>query len=876
MLSLLVWAQFSFAQVSEGYIDLRAHNFFESNHTLKGQWEYYDSLLLSPKQIASGDFREQKTFFPVPGLWNNKDTSFFNSGMGFATYRLRFKTDTQISVLSININKVQNAYKLWINDSLYAHEGKVGRNRDKSEPVWKSRNYSFLNRSSGNEIVLQVSNFYHKKGGLEHAPYVGLPEKTERSSWQILGFDHFIMGLLLIMGIYHFGLFILKRNEWGVLFFGFLTLTTVVFSLTAGEIALTYFLPDFNWEILVKTNYVSNYARVLFFGLFIGGIFPAKARRKILNWAAGFAAVMILFIVFTPARIYTHTLPVFFGFVLFMVVFFTGVTVKATFRKKQGAVYSLIGTFVLLAAIINDVVKEIFLINMPSTATYGLFVFVLLQADMLAFRSVASFKELKKLTGRLLSVTKIKDELLSNNSSEPRQPLRVIARNINARYALAVIVQKDDQWQVIGEYFNGKLINPGDENYLDFEKRTNYDVDYDLIYSAIDNMRMRCRYVSAGGNTNKKTKHFFNKVCMPVTKGNEVISLFYAENRLPFEPFGEETERILNLIRPQLSVITQNALAFDRLEQFNRGLEETVREHTEEIIQQSEELRAQKEEIEAKNNILDEAAKELSLQNTHISDSINYARRIQQSLFPAEKEMKEAFDDTFVFFKPRDVLSGDFYWSGISEQGRESHSVLAVADATGHGVPGALMSVIGDNLISAAVYEKGLYKPSAIIDYLDKELIERLDKKHSKQFENDGINIGVLSYNKRQKKILYSGAYHPLYITQSGEIKKYKGRNRTAGMSFPETIKAMSYFDHEIYIDKGTLYLCSDGFIKQIADAEQKKFTRKDFSAFLVEISQVPFSRRKQKFEEKFEMIKGSSEQTDDVLVVALNFDKQQ
>jgi serine phosphatase RsbU (regulator of sigma subunit) len=874
LFGLFLRPDISHAQISEGYIDLSSHNFAKDNYTLSGSWEFYRKALLTPADIHKGFHKEKKEYFSVPGLWENMQKEKLQNGMGYGTYRVRFKVNSSIPLLSLNLNKVQNAYKLWINDSLYAEVGQVGKSRDEMQPKWFSRNYTFRNQQPENEIVLQVSNFYHKKGGLEHSPYIGLPDKIEKSSWRTLGFDHFIMGLLLIMAVYHFGLFLLKRNEWTVLFFGLLTLSSVLFTLTVGEIAISYFIPDFSWEFLVKINYISNYARALFFGVFIGFLFPTKFRYKIMSWAAGFALIMILFTLFTPARIYSHTLVVFLAYVVLVVLFFVGVTVDAVIKKKQGAVYSLLGTAVLFAAIINDVVKELFLINTPSTTTYGLFLFVLLQADMLAYRSTASFKELSKLTARLLTLTKIKDELLANNSLEPHRPLQVIARNINAGHAMAVIKQ-NDEWRVVAEYFNGKILTQKSNNVLDFNKTDNYTADYDLIKSALESKRIRFRYKPAGRKSMHKNGRYFVKVCMPITKGTDIISLFYAENSEPYQAFDYETERLLSLIKPQLSVITQNALAFSRLEKFNADLEETVRERTEEIIQQSEELRAQKEEIEAKNTILDEAAKEISQQNSHISDSINYAKRIQQALFPTDKELKQAFPDSYVFFKPKDVLSGDFYWTGIIETQGKTYSILAVADATGHGVPGALMSVIGDNLLSAAVYEKGFYKPSDIISYLDKELTERLDKAHSNQFEADGINIGVFSYNEDEGTGLYSGAYHPLYLTQKGELKQFKGRNKSAGIPRPESLKVLSYFDHELAINEGTLYLCSDGYIKQISDVNVGKFTRKDFKSFLKYVSRIPFGKQKEQFEKQFQAVKGQQEQTDDVLIAAVNFEQK-
>ena len=477
-------------------------------------------------------------------------------------------------------------------------------------PNWSSKNYIFKNKQPANEIVIQISNFYHKKGGIEHSPYIGTPKKIENYSWQTLAFDYFIIGLLLIMAIYHFGLFIVKPNEWSVLFFGLTMLSSVVFKLTIGELPLIVFIPDFNWILLVKMNYIGNYTRVLFFALFIGTLFNTKFRNKTMYAAAGFSAVMSIFIAVSPVCIFTHTLYIFLLYALIIIVFFVGVSIHAVMKKKTGALYSLIGTGILLLAVVNDVLKEILLLNTPSLTTYGLFIFVLMQAYMLSFRTSNSYKILEKLTKRLLTLTKIKDELLANSTPGPQVPLLTVAGNINAHKAM-VIANLTGKWQIVAEYMNGKITAVPKKKFLNFDNSSNKNYDSEIIQKTIQTKE-------AQENKQTTKNPGSSIICVPITKDDTIISLLYAQNSKEYGVFDEENKLVLDLLIPQLSVIAQNTKAFNELAKFNESLEETVQERTEEIMQQSEELRSQKDEIEKQNKIIDKTYKEIEFQNSQI------------------------------------------------------------------------------------------------------------------------------------------------------------------------------------------------------------------------------------------------------------------
>jgi len=266
------------------------------------------------------------------------------------------------------------------------------------------------------------------------------------------------------------------------------------------------------------------------------------------------------------------------------------------------------------------------------------------------------------------------------------------------------------------------------------------------------------------------------------------------------------------------------------------------------------------------NATLSRAYVQLEQKNQQITDSIFYARRIQQAILPPEKTVKEIFPQSFIFFQPKDIVSGDFYW--MEKKG--DLVFLALADCTGHGVPGAFMSMIGNTLLNEIVNEKHIYEPSNILHELNTGIIHALhqndDDLHS---QDDGMDISVCVINKNKKEIVFAGAGHHLFMVND------EGPRLIEGDLFP--IGKMSggakakFTDQRIEIKNNTsIYLYSDGYTDQFGGERNKKFGSSSFETLLSSVSILGLEEQRQKIELEFSAWKEDRKQTDDVSVVGI------
>lgn len=253
---------------------------------------------------------------------------------------------------------------------------------------------------------------------------------------------------------------------------------------------------------------------------------------------------------------------------------------------------------------------------------------------------------------------------------------------------------------------------------------------------------------------------------------------------------------------------------------------------------------------------------ELERKNKSITDSLNYAQRIQGALLPSEVYLKRYFKESFIFYKPKDIVSGDFYW--IGEKGDKIFVVAA--DCTGHGVPGALMSMIGHDLLDKMINVENIDLPGKILDRMSKALEETFrSEKNIGTIIRDGMDIGICVINRKTRKILYAGAFFPLYIVRDNRLIEIKGDKFTLGMT-PEGIH---FSDNELdLLENDILYIFSDGYVDQFGGDENKKFMYRRFRYLLMTIHRFPVEDQRAILEENIKTWMGISSQVDDILVI--------
>ena len=261
-------------------------------------------------------------------------------------------------------------------------------------------------------------------------------------------------------------------------------------------------------------------------------------------------------------------------------------------------------------------------------------------------------------------------------------------------------------------------------------------------------------------------------------------------------------------------------------------------------------------------DIVDSERRDLELKNKNLTDSLIYAQRIQEALLPSEIYFRKHFQDSFIFFKPKDIVSGDFYW--IGEKGDKVFVVAA--DCTGHGVPGALMSVIGMEIIGKAINEGNIETPSEILAILSKALEKTFtSEKNIGTIIRDGMDIGLCRIDKSNKKMIFAGAFFPLYLIRDNSLTEIKGDKISIGLN-PGGI---DYTDNEIDImENDIFYVFSDGYVDQFGGSENKKYMYRRFRFLLTKIHSFSVDDQKSILEEEFRAWMGNNVQLDDIMVI--------
>jgi len=300
-----------------------------------------------------------------------------------------------------------------------------------------------------------------------------------------------------------------------------------------------------------------------------------------------------------------------------------------------------------------------------------------------------------------------------------------------------------------------------------------------------------------------------------------------------------------------------------------------------EILQQKEEIESQRDEIEAQRDMVYSQKLDLEAVHSKISQSIDYAKLIQSSILPDPLVLNERIADYFVLYKPKDVVSGDFYWWAKVE----NKLIIAAVDCTGHGVPGAFMSMLGISFLREIVMKEYVTHPGVILRKLRKEVIRSLKQSNELGSTRDGMDMALVNIDLESKKIQYAGANNPLYIVSKNAViendkvipyqldgleeKLYEVKPDKMPISIYHKLEPFT--NHEIQLQKGDkLYLFSDGFIDQFGSADGKRFMYSNFRNLLLTNSQKDFQQQSKVLDDTFETWKGDKDQIDDVLIVGL------
>jgi serine phosphatase RsbU (regulator of sigma subunit) len=323
---------------------------------------------------------------------------------------------------------------------------------------------------------------------------------------------------------------------------------------------------------------------------------------------------------------------------------------------------------------------------------------------------------------------------------------------------------------------------------------------------------------------------------------------------LPIKNLVENVIRIMSgNLRERAEVVGNNEITIltdkfnmmiAQLESYTYELEEKVKERTIKIEKQKEEIEEQKK---------------------HIMDSIYYARRIQNAILPSFNIIDQHLKSYFIYYLPKDIVSGDFYW--IHEA--DGLFMVAAVDCTGHGVPGAFMSIVGFNQLNYAVTVKKARSASKILDELNQGVITTLNENTSETSIKDGMDMSLCVFDLDKKKAEFAGANNPLVLIRENQITRYKGNRFPIGAF--DGSQPQSFTNNEIDLINGDcLYLFSDGYADQFGGLDGKKFMYRRFEELLIEVNKLPMDEQKETLNKRLMKWKGSYDQVDDILVIGI------
>lgn len=378
-------------QSEEGFLDLTQVHVSKSPVKLEGEWAFYWQELLSPEDIqnrAAGN-GDPERWINIPGSWLGYPLDGGKlSGTGYATFRLIVELSEQDrhERLALRLPTIFHAYKLWVNGDLLAEVGTLGRDKGSMTPQLATKQVFFQPENDTVELVMQVANFDHRRGGMTKVIELGGSDVLTVQTNLKIAAEMFITASLLIIGIYHLLLFLLRRKDKAPLYYGLFTLLLGIRSQLVGEHLLTQWWPDFPWELQFKIEYLILCSSGYLITMFASSIFPNHVSRWFRRGSEIVTGAICIVVVVTPALIYTSLLPLIGVMVVLHMIYLMVGLVQAAVQRTEGALIFLLVSTITLVTVINDFLYYNEWSRIGNTSPLGLLIFTIAQMILLSSR----------------------------------------------------------------------------------------------------------------------------------------------------------------------------------------------------------------------------------------------------------------------------------------------------------------------------------------------------------------------------------------------------------------------------------------------------------------------------------------------------------
>ncbi len=413
--------------------------------TLDGEWDFFWEQYLGPDSDID---QSEPLSITVPGAWN---THFIQGkyypDQGYATYRLRVITGSYPDlVLGLKFPNMINAYTVYINGETVAQNGQVGTNKETNNPKWIPRTAYFRFTRTTNEILIHVGNFRYIDGGIQTSLNLGSQHRISARQDFLAGWDNFLFGVFIIMGMYHLGLFLLRKEDLSTLYFGLFSFFVGLRTFVTGERVLLALIPAISWDFGLRMEFFTMPLTGIFFILYIRTLFPEEANKKIIFGLSALHAVYFLICMFTPTYFFSSYLLVFHIVLLVTIAVVIITLIRAGIKGREGAWMVIGGFAALVITIINDILFVNNVIFTGHLLPYGVFAFIFSQAFILSIRFSMTYRKLAEMKDKLNHYNQTLTELVQSRTTElekERNTLKKRNETIESELDLARRIQMD-------------------------------------------------------------------------------------------------------------------------------------------------------------------------------------------------------------------------------------------------------------------------------------------------------------------------------------------------------------------------------------------------------------------------------------------------
>jgi two-component system sensor histidine kinase ChiS len=391
---------------------------------LEGEWEFHWQDHLSPRDFAQQFTPQKDGLMNFPRVWNGYEVDGRKlPGYGYATFRLIIDTGSGIRKVGIRMPVIESAYKLYVNGNLLLSCGEAGTIKEDTAPQILPKTAFLTFDRARIELILQVSNFHHNKGGLRSHIEIGTHEQMRNYRERNIALDLFLFGSLLFIGLYNFGLFVFRRKERSTLYFGIICSLFALRTALTGEVFLLSLFPNFPYVLQLTIEHLILYLLLIVFPMFIAALFPDEISKIIVRFLQIYGTVISLFVILTPVQWFSQLLIIYQIIAILAIFYGAYVLVLAIARKRGSAVLITFGFLIWGAAAINDMLSNIGIIHTPEISSLGLFLFSIAQSFMLLSQFSRALTSVEQMSEKLVSQDTLKDDFLTIISRQFRTPL---------------------------------------------------------------------------------------------------------------------------------------------------------------------------------------------------------------------------------------------------------------------------------------------------------------------------------------------------------------------------------------------------------------------------------------------------------------------